>query len=242
MVLEMDLAARVLDDIERLPIPEQRPLVNLSYAQSLDGSIAARQGEMLEISGSESAQLTHQLRAYHEGILVGVGTVLADDPHLTVRRVEGDDPQAVILDSQLRIPLDARILRDLPPWIATTSRAHPDKVAELEGRGARILHMPLDPQGRVALPDLLSCLKQLGMKNLMVEGGSAVITSFVSQQLVDFLVLTLSPMIVGGFQAFQMQPQSMGLSAVEFPRVDDIKVEKLGADLILWGAIEWPSG
>lgn len=240
MVLEMDLAARVLDDLERIPLSDQRPLVNLSYAQSLDGSIAARQGEMLEISGADSMKLTHQLRAYHQTILVGIGTILSDDPRLTVRIVEGDDPQAVILDSQLRTPLDAAILQHSPPWIATTDRADPKKAAALESRGARLLRMPPDSQGRVALQELLSCLKQLGMRNLMIEGGAGVISSFISGRLVDFLVLTLSPMIVGGFKAVQVQPQSRGLSAAAFPKVADFKVEKLGPDLILWGEIKWP--
>jgi riboflavin-specific deaminase-like protein len=238
----MDLAARIQDDIERIPVPGQRPLVNLSYAQSLDGSIAAKQGESLEISAVDSLKLTHQLRAYHEGILVGVGTILADDPRLTVRLGDGDDPQVVILDSQLRMPLNAAVLQQKPPWIATTDRVDPDKVAALENRGVRFLHMPLDSQGRVALPDLLSCLKQLGLKNLMVEGGAGVITSFVSQHLVDFLVLTISPMIVGGFKAVQLPSNILGESSTDFPRMDVFKAEKLGADLIIWGVIEWPSG
>ena len=155
MVPEMDLVARILDDIDQTPPPVHRPLVNLSYAQSLDGSIAARQGEMLEISGSHSAKLNHHLRAHHAGILVGVGTVLADDPLLTVRLAQGDDPQAVILDSKLRIPLDSALFQGCLPWIATTDQADADKFAALEAKGVRLLRTPVDPQGRVNLPDLL---------------------------------------------------------------------------------------
>ncbi len=241
MVLGMDLAARILDDIDKTPVSDHRPLVTLSYAQSLDGSITTRQGEMLVISGQEAARLTHQLRSYHDCILVGLGTVLADDPRLTVRLVEGDDPQPVILDSQLRIPLNTALLQDREPWIATTDRADPEKAAELEARGVRLLRMPADPQGRVNLPDLLRCLKQLGVSRLMVEGGARVITSFISQQMVDFVVLTLSPIIVGGFQAVQLPSLELeGSTAADFPRLGDFAVEKLGADLVLWGRMVWP--
>ncbi len=102
----------------------ERPYVTLSYAQSLDGSITARRGEPLAISGPESLEMTHRLRAEHDAILVGIGTLLADDPRLSVRLVAGADPQPIIVDSRLRFPLNARILLDgRSPWIATTEEA-----------------------------------------------------------------------------------------------------------------------
>ncbi|MCK4899238.1 MAG: RibD family protein, partial [Anaerolineales bacterium] len=88
----------------------ERPLVTLSYAQSLDGSIAVRRGSPLSLSSPEAMTLTHRLRAAHETILVGIGTVLADNPRLTVRLVEGRNPQPIILDSHLRLFLDANLL------------------------------------------------------------------------------------------------------------------------------------
>ena len=92
-----------------------RPFVTLTYAQSLDGSIAADPGQPLSLSGPQSLLLTHYLRAAHDAILVGIGTVLADNPLLNVRLVEGKNPQPVIVDSQLRFPLDANLLRRHPP-------------------------------------------------------------------------------------------------------------------------------
>ena len=95
-----------------------RPLVSLSYAQSLDGSLAARRGSPLLLSGKASMQLTHRLRASHDAILVGIGTILADDPQLTVRLVQGPQPQPVILDSHLRLPPNARVFQGPKlPWI-----------------------------------------------------------------------------------------------------------------------------
>ncbi|HEX9595492.1 MAG TPA: RibD family protein, partial [Anaerolineales bacterium] len=84
-----------------------RPTVTLSYAQSLDGSIALHRGEPLTLSGPESMAMTHRLRAAHDAILVGIGTVISDDPQLNVRLVEGRNPQVVVLDSRLRLPLTA---------------------------------------------------------------------------------------------------------------------------------------
>jgi len=105
----------------------------------------------------------------------------------------------------------------------------------------RLLRTPVDSRGRVSLPDLLSCLQQLGIKKLMIEGGSGVITSFISQRLADFLVLTISPVIIGGFHAVQVPLQEIvGYSIAEFPRLEDFAVEKLGTDLILWGRLVQP--
>ena len=180
-----------------------RPLVTLSYAQSLDGCITTRRGQPLALSGPQSLRLTHRLRAMHAAILVGIGTVLADNPSLTVRLVEGKNPQPVVLDSRLRFPPDARLLRERasPPWIATLDSAAPERQAVLQAAGARLLLLPPAADGRVSLPTLLECLAGLGVNSLMVEGGAAVITSFLTQRLVDQVVLTIAPCFIGGLHA-----------------------------------------
>ena len=236
----MDLLERIVLELDSALKPESRPLITLSYAQSLDGSIAARRGEPMQISGGESARFTHQLRAYHDSILVGIGTVLADDPQLTVRHVTGEDPQPVILDSRLRIPLDSSLVNNHDPWIATTEHADPLKVEELTDRGIELLFFPVSNKNQVSIPELLECLNQRGVENLMVEGGAEVISRFISLQLVDFLFLTISPMILGGYSAVHL-PQSNGSGLVmdDFPRLINIKLEKMGDDLIVFGKIQW---
>jgi GTP cyclohydrolase II len=207
-----------------------RPLVTLSYAQSLDGSLTARRGLPLALSGAESAALTHSLRAAHAAILVGIGTVLADDPGLTVRRVPGPSPQPVVLDSRLRFPLQARLLRHpRGVWIAC-SGADPHKRVALESAGARLLDLPPDEAGRVSLPALLACLAEEGIDSLMVEGGARVIRAFLSQGLADHLVLTIAPLFVGGLHAIE-EPLP------DFPRLEEVGYERLGDDLIVWGRI-----
>lgn len=212
-----------------------RPHVTLAYAQSLDGSIAARPGEPLTLSGPESLRLTHQLRAQHDAILVGIGTVLADNPRLNVRLVEGPDPQPVILDSHLRFPLDARLLGNPhKPWIVSVkpliTQASEDRAKVLESTGSEVFKMAADSDGRVDLPTMLKVLSSRGIQSLMVEGGAQVITAFLKAGLVDELVLTIAPVFVGGFRAVEAL-----LSGDRFPRLTLVSIEPCGSDWIVRG-------
>jgi 3,4-dihydroxy 2-butanone 4-phosphate synthase/GTP cyclohydrolase II len=230
----MEPVNRIRDLLNSLQKPPGRPLVTLSYAQSLDGSIAARRGSPLALSGPESSVLTHQLRAAHDSILVGIGTVLSDNPRLTVRLAAGKTPQPLILDSHLRTPLDAALFQERSPWIATTDQADSRRASALEERGAALMYFPADDEGRVRLPDLLERLDQIGVAKLMVEGGAAVIGSFLSGDLVDLIVLTIAPVLVGGLPSI---PRPLGGVPARdgFPRLLEMSLAKLGEDLIVWG-------
>lgn len=236
----MGLLEPILSEFDQSKKPEGRPIVTLSYAQSLDGSIAAKRGTQLQISGEESAIFTHQLRAVHDCILVGVGTVLADDPRLTVRLVDGKDPQPVILDSTLRIPLDAALVKSGTPWIATTNRADPKKTDALSSQGVKLLYLATGEGERVNLQDLLMNLHQMGISRVMVEGGAQVISSFISSQLVDYMILTISPMIIGGLPAVQDPEGIIGHKSNQFPRLEGVCSDFLGDDLIIFGRVAWP--
>jgi GTP cyclohydrolase II len=220
------------------PPGQKRPFVTLSYAQSVDGSISRRRGEPLAISGPESRQFTHQLRANHAAILVGVGTVLADDPRLTTRLVPGVSPQPVILDSHLRFPLTARLLTNArPPWIMTTAVAPPEHEAALQAAGARVVRLPADAEGRVGLTAVLDYLAQQEMGSLMVEGGAAVIGSFLQERLADRLIVTVAPLLVGGLRAVNGLAAANGLP---LPQLRDAQYQQLGDDLILSANLVWP--
>jgi 3,4-dihydroxy 2-butanone 4-phosphate synthase/GTP cyclohydrolase II len=236
----MELIERILPEIGGRRKPDNRPFVTLSYAQTLDGSIAARPGEQFFISGDSAAHFTHQLRAHHDGILVGIGTVIADDPQLTVRLVEGENPQPVVLDSQLRMPPGAFLLNTRKAWIATTDRADSVRVAEFEAKGIHMLHLPADSFGQVSLPDLMDDLDHAGIDTLMVEGGAQVITSFLIHRLVDLLILTISPRFLGGLRAFDTTSFNTNGSAVrDSIRIEDLSSAELGGDLIIWGRPIW---
>lgn len=216
-------------------VPNGRPFVTLSYAQSVDGSITRQRGQPLALSGQESMTLTHQLRTNHDAILVGIGTVLADDPRLTVRLVAGPDPQPIILDSQLRLPLTAKLLTEHPhkPIVATTATADPHKEAALQDRGAVVVRLPAMGNGRVSLPALLAWLHHAGIRRLMVEGGANIITSFLAAQLVDRLVITVAPLLVGGLNAVG------NLNGSGLPQLKNTHTQWLGKDMILSGDVSW---
>jgi 3,4-dihydroxy 2-butanone 4-phosphate synthase/GTP cyclohydrolase II len=214
------------------------PYITLSYAQAVDGSITHRRGEQLRISGSQSMMLTHKLRDTHDAILVGIGTVLADDPQLNVRLVHGRDPQPVILDSHLRFPMDARLLTATAhkPWVMTTDCCDEERKAELEMAGALVFQLPTDPHNRVDLRSVLTLLHERGITSVLVEGGSEIITSFLNEQLVDRAIITIAPIFVGGLNAVGGLERSNG---AQIPRLRKVQQRRLGDDIILSGEVVW---
>ncbi len=179
--------------IEETTMPVGRPLVTVHYAQTIDGRIASRTGDSRYVSGDGSLRLAHELRAAHDAVLVGIGTVLADDPQLTVRLVPGRSPVRVILDSQLRIPLDANVLttKGTRTIVATTSLAPEERAAAIRARGAEVLRINADADGRVDLKDLLARLRNERIR------GRGIITAVLREHLVDRLTVCIAPKVIG---------------------------------------------
>ena len=205
----------------------------MSYAQSLDGCISARPGEALALSGRQSLTLTHELRANHDAILVGIGTVLSDNPRLNVRLVNGSDPIPVIVDSTLRLPFDCKLLNQesRSPLIITTNRAQTERKKKLEGLGAKVYEIRSTASGQVNLTHMLEVMADLGIRSLMVEGGR-IITSFLLERLANYIVLTVAPVLVGGLRAVS----DLGLPNQEnCLRLSNPRHRWLGEDLVLWG-------
>jgi GTP cyclohydrolase II len=213
----------------------ERVFVTLSYSQSLDGSIAVSRSTPCSLSCRKSLEMTHVVRSLHDALLVGVDTVLADDPQLTVRYCEGDDPQPVVLDSRLRFPEHARLLRDgtRKPIIMTTPRAPTAHVKRLEDRGARVLTVREDGE-RVDLRSALRLLGTFGIRTLMVEGGATVINSVLASRLVDYCVLTITPRIIGGVKAVENLCQPHDAAPLS---IDDCRYHTLDRDLIAYGRL-----
>jgi GTP cyclohydrolase II len=211
------------------------PFVTLSYAQSVDGSIAAGPLRPLALSSEKSFEMTHLLRSRHDTLLVGINTVLADDPRLTVRLCKGDNPQPVVLDSGLRFPDGAKLFThpDKSPLLFTTEAALAGDITRLEARGASIHVMPKDTLGRVNLIAALQCLAESGMKRLMVEGGATVINSFLQSGLVDYCVITVVPKLIGGVKAMN-DHYSHHLPPLS---IVDCRYQPLGGDVIIHGSI-----
>ena len=174
-----------------------RPYVVVKYAQTIDGRIATATGDARWISGEEERRTSHALRAACDAVLVGVGTILADDPRLTVRMVPGASPMRIVLDAGLRIPDRARVLdHDGVTTIVTTSASSAERRAELRRRGVSVVVVRADPLG-VDLPAALEALFDDGIRSVLVEGGARVITSFLSRGLADRLVVAIAPRVMG---------------------------------------------
>jgi GTP cyclohydrolase II len=174
-----------------------RPSVVLKYAQTLDGRIAARTGDAKWISGEGERQVSHAMRAGCDAVLVGARTLLQDDPQLTVRMVPGASPLRVVLDSTLRTPLTAKVLSDdAATIILCRPDADPARRRALVAAGATVRDVAPGPEG-LAVDEVLRLLRSLGVASLLVEGGSQVITSMLRAAVVDRVVVSLSPTIIG---------------------------------------------
>jgi riboflavin-specific deaminase-like protein len=213
-----------------------RPAVTLAFAQSLDGCITASQGLPTAISSDKSLSMTHQLRAIHNAILVGINTVLVDDPRLTVRYANGENPIPVVLDSRLRTPPTAKLLYQgkRQVIIATLPDASKERELKLVEAGARVIRIPEAPGGGIQLSDLFCWLREQHVNSLMIEGGSKVISSVLTECLGDQLVLTIAPKFFGrnGVRAVETLNCVRSLSE---PCLSNITVEQLGDDLVVWG-------
>lgn len=226
----------LLDDTTRRAadyyIETKRAYVTLSYAQSIDGVIGAVGSGQLHISGPDSLRVTHALRARHQAILVGVGTILADDPQLTVRLVEGPQPQPVVVDTHLRIPLDAKVWNHPKGlWLATTTPLDDPRAQELLHRGATLLVLPPSPFGQVDLAALMTRLGEWSISSVMVEGGAHILASVLGESLAQRAVITIAPRYLRG------TADAIRVHALHTPRVElrDVSYTQAGVDMIMWG-------
>jgi GTP cyclohydrolase II len=177
---------------------DNRPYVVLKYAQTLDGRIATRTGDSKWISGELERRASHALRAACDGVLVGINTVIADDPQLTVRLVPGASPLRIVLDTSLRVPPDAQVLCDGSPTLIITSELSPaTRRDELRERGIAVRTVDPEPPWGIDLASALALLREQGIHSLLVEGGAAVITSFLRHRMVDRIVAGIAPTILG---------------------------------------------
>lgn len=241
----MEEDALALNEIYIKYITTGLPFVTAKAAISLDGKIATRSGKSQWITGPEARAYGHCLRDWHDAIMVGIGTVRADNPSLTTRLAagEGRDPVRVILDSMANTPPGAHVLArqsEAPAIIAVTAGAPPEKLEALRRAGAEVLVVNEGP--RVDLPALIKILGRRGITSLLLEGGAAVHGAAFAAGIVDKVVWFIAPKIIGGREA----PGPVG-----DPGVDDLsqaaglarlKVSRLGSDFCIEGYLKYKGG
>ncbi|HEY8486216.1 MAG TPA: bifunctional diaminohydroxyphosphoribosylaminopyrimidine deaminase/5-amino-6-(5-phosphoribosylamino)uracil reductase RibD [Limnochordales bacterium] len=200
--------ARALNEAYEKYITTGIPYVTCKAAMSLDGKIAATSGQARWITGPQARRLAHRLRALHDAVMVGVGTVLADDPMLNARpgrRAPARQPLRVVVDSLARTPPDAALFHPVGPTgpvlVAATQRAPAGRVAALRDAGAEVLLLPADDHGRVDLRELLAALGRRAITSILVEGGGTLHAALLEAGLVDRVAVFIAPKILGGQHA-----------------------------------------
>jgi riboflavin-specific deaminase-like protein len=210
------------------------PFVTIKYAQTLDGRIATATGESQWISSETSLKYTHQLRAAHDSILVGAGTVIKDNPELTVRLVRGRNPLRVIVDSELKIPKQAKVFQTISgarTLIATIKTSADPKFQSIADSGVEIITIKADRKGNVDLIKLFKILAARNISSILIEGGAQIITSTLKNNLANRLITIIAPKILGsGIEAVgDLNIRKLSLAK----KLSIQKVSRCGDDIII---------
>jgi diaminohydroxyphosphoribosylaminopyrimidine deaminase / 5-amino-6-(5-phosphoribosylamino)uracil reductase len=220
-------------------VTKKYPFVTLKIAQTLDGKIATATGESKWITGKAAREAGHRLRDQHDAILVGINTVLKDDPSLTARIAGGRDPLRVIVDSALRISLQARVVAQRSAArtiVATLANAPKDKIKKLQAAGAEIVLVRSD-KGRVDLRDLMRKLGRRDIMSVLVEGGAEIHASALKSGIVDKVVLFIAPTLMTGTDSLcsigGVSPIKLGHAI----KLKDVTSRFVGQDIMVQGYI-----
>jgi diaminohydroxyphosphoribosylaminopyrimidine deaminase/5-amino-6-(5-phosphoribosylamino)uracil reductase len=214
-----------------------RPFAVAKSALTMDGWTATATGHSRWITNEKSRQFVHRLRDRFDGVLVGVGTILADDPMLTTRlkRGAGKDPVRIIVDTDLRIPDEAKVLNSdssAPTLIAVGADVPPQRLRRVERKGIKHLSCPTK-MGKIDLTALMDILGGMDIISLLVEGGSTIMGSMIRERLIDKFYIFKAPRILGGNDGIPMAtgrgPREMNGSL----RLRDIKVRRFGDDILV---------
>lgn len=233
----LETEAHELNEVFIKWITSKLPFVTMKFACSLDGKIATSSGESQWISGIESRRFTHHLRDINDAILIGVGTVLADNPSLTTRLVEGKNPVRVIVDSKARTPLDSKVVTDKTARtiIAVTTKAPQEKISALKACGVEVITAGDE---LVDLKILMQALAEREITSVLVEGGGTIHFAMLKAGLVDKVLAFVAPKLIGGVNALT------AVEGVGFEKLSDVVELKnfmastIGEDILLSGYVK----
>ena len=240
---EHELEAREINEVYIKYITTGLPFVTAKFAVSLDGKIATRSGDSKWISSEESRKYVHNMRYAADAIMAGVNTVLADDPHLTIRCSGGKggtarkQPLRIIVDGKGRTPLTAQVFSEPGKTILALGRkATPEEKKAFAQAGAEVLELP-SAEGLVGLEELFKTLGEREVTSVLVEGGGKLFGSLFDLGLVDKVVAFIAPIVIGGEEA-KTAVGGRGIDKVaDSLKLEQIKVEKFGDDVMVSGYV-----
>lgn len=214
-----------------------RPLLILKLAQSLDGRLATAGGDTRWISGEQSRTLVHRWRSWADAVMVGAGTVLADDPQLDVRLVRGRSPRPLVVDGRLRVPLQARVFQRPGAVLITADTAPAKKLRAFAAQGVEVWTFA-SLRGQLDLAQVLQRAGSEGLTSILLEGGGQLAAAALRARVVDELRLFLAPLLIGqGVPAIG----DLGLARLaDAPRLEAVALRRLGPDLLYTAKVEYP--
>ena len=219
------------------------PYVTVKWAMSDDGKIATRTGESKWITSEESRKYVHKIRGQMDGILVGINTVVRDDPLLTCRIEGGQNPKRIVVDSNAVLPINSRLLSTINEGeiiVAVCKNAQRNRIEKLEQLGCKIVQTE-DINGRVYLHELFQRLGEMKLTNILVEGGSRVITSVVEGHLADRVMVFIAPFIIGG-EGAKSPVLGMGINKMsDAAEIDEVEIKRFSNDIVIEGTLKYRS-
>lgn len=221
-------------------IEHKKPFVVLKAAMTLDGKIATTTGQSKWITNETSRAYGYKLRDIYDGIMVGINTVIEDNPMLTARVDGGKNPIRIVVDSSLKIDINANVVQDksAKTIIATTDKADKDKILKLQAQDVDVIVVDKDKNDKVDIEKLLDILGQQNICSILVEGGATLSGSFVAKKLVDKVYFFIAPKIVGGKEAKTPVAGTGILNLQEALALKDIQIEKLEEDILIIGRVD----
>lgn len=221
-------------------IEHKKPFVVLKAAMTLDGKIATATGQSKWITNETSRAYGYKLRDIYDGIMVGINTVIEDNPMLTARVDGGKNPIRIVVDSSLKIDINANVVQDksAKTIIATTDKADKDKILKLQAQDVDVIVVDKDENDKVDIEKLLDILGQQNICSILVEGGATLNGSFVAKKLVDKVYFFIAPKIIGGKEAKTPVAGTGILNLQEALTLKDIQIEKLEEDILIIGRVD----
>ena len=238
----MEKEVKELNEVFFKFISTQMPFVVMKTAMSLDGKIATKTGDSKWISGEKSRIRVHELRNQYSGIMLGINTVIKDDPLLNVRNINGNtkNPIRIVVDSKARISLEAKIINSpeiAPTIIAVTDQAPDEKLSQLKEKGARVIVCP-EQNRRVNLRFLMQELAKQNIDSILLESGGTLNFEAIHQGIVDKVIAFIAPKIIGGAEAIT-PVEGMGVSRLtDAVELENLKTIQSGQDIMVEGYLK----